>query len=314
MKFKSNGEVRVVYMGTPEISARVLSSILEAGFNVVAVVSNEDKEVGRRHELEATPVKKVALDAGIPVFQPHRIRLDHSFLDNLDFDVLVTMAYGQIVPKEVLDAPKVGAINLHGSLLPSLRGAAPIQRAIINGDKVTGVTLMKMVEAMDAGEMYDKEEVVIEDNDNYTSLANKISDCASHLIVKDLLAYANGEIKGVAQDESQVTFAKKILPEDERLPLSLPITSLLSYIRGLSETPGGYFLLDGKKLKVYKASLSSLPLSGKIGEIVKCTKGIFIQANGGILSLDEVQLEGKKRMDGKSFANGANGLLGKVLE
>ncbi len=314
MKFKKSGEVRVVYMGTPEISARVLSSILEAGFNVVAVVSNEDKEVGRKRELEATPVKKVALDAGIPVFQPHRIRLDHSFLDNLEFDVLVTMAYGQIVPKEVLDAPKIGAINLHGSLLPSLRGAAPIQRAIINGDKVTGVTLMKMVEAMDAGEMYDKEEVVIDAADNYTSLANKISDCASSLIVKDLLAYANGELKGVPQDESQVTYAKKILPEDERLPLSLPVTSLLSYIRGLSETPGGYFLLEGKKLKVYKASLSTLPLNGKLGEIVKCTKGVFVQANGGILSLDEVQLEGKKKMDGKSFANGANGLLGKVLE
>ncbi len=314
MRFNGNGEVRVVYMGTPEISARVLSSILEAGFNVIAVVSNEDKEVGRKRELEATPVKKVALDAGIPVFQPHRIRLDHSFLDDLDFDVLVTMAYGQIVPKEVLDAPKIGAINLHGSLLPSLRGAAPIQRAIMNGEKVTGVTLMKMVEAMDAGEMYDKAEVAIDEGDNYTSLAEKISECASSLIVKDLLPYANGELKGVEQDESQVTFAKKILPEDERLPLSLPVSSLLSYIRGLSKTPGGYFLLDGKKLKVYEASLSSLPLSGRLGEIVKCSKGVFVQANGGILSLEEVQLEGKKRMDGRSFANGASGLLGKVLE
>ncbi len=314
MRFNGNGEVRVVYMGTPEISAKVLTSILEAGFKVIAVVSNEDKEVGRKRELEATSVKKVALDAGIPVFQPHRIRLDHSFLDDLDFDVLVTMAYGQIVPKEVLDAPKIGAINLHGSLLPSLRGAAPIQRAIMNGDKVTGVTLMKMVEAMDAGEMYDKEEVAIDEDDNYTSLAEKISECASSLIVKDLLPYANGELKGMKQDESQVTFAKKILPEDERLPLSLPVASLLSYIRGLSKTPGGYFLLDGKKLKVYEASLSSLPLSGRLGEIVKCAKGVFDQANGGILSLDVVQLEGKKKMDGRSFANGASGLLGKVLE
>ncbi len=314
MKFGSNKEVKVVYMGTPEISARVLSSIIEAGFDVVAVISNEDKAVGRKRELEPTPVKKVALEAGIPVFQPHRIRLDHFFLDGLEFDVLVTMAYGQIVPKEVLGAPRVGAINLHGSLLPALRGAAPIQRAIMNGDKVTGVTLMEMVEAMDAGEMYDRLEVTIEDEDNYTSLASKISECASSLIVKDLLAYANGELLGVPQKESQVTYAKKILPEDERLPLSLEVTSLLSYIRGLSETPGGYFLLEGKKLKVYRASLSPLPLSGKLGEIVKCSKGVFVQGKGGILSLDEVQLEGKRRMDGKSFANGANGLLGKVLE
>ena len=313
MRFNSNSEVKVVYMGTPEISASVLTSILEAGFDVVAVVTNEDKESGRRHELEPTPVKKVALSHNIPVFQPHRIRKDHSFLDDLSFDVLVTMAYGQIVPKEVLDAPRIGAINLHGSLLPSLRGAAPIQRAIMNGDKVTGVTLMKMVEAMDAGEMYDKIEVEIAPEDNYTSLAWKISKAASALIVKDLLRYANGELPGVSQEESQVTFANKILPEDERLPLSLPISSLLCYIRGLSEAPGGYFLLDGKKLKVYKASISSLPLKGEIGEIVKCSKGIYMQVDGGILSLDDVQLEGKKRMDGKSFSNGASYLLGKVL-
>ncbi len=314
MRFESKGEMRIVYMGTPEISARVLKSIIDSGYQVVAVISNEDKEVGRKHELEPTPVKKIALEAGIPVFQPHRIRLDHAFLEELDFDVLVTMAYGQIVPKEVLDAPKIGAINLHGSLLPAYRGAAPIQRAIMNGDKVTGVTLMKMIEEMDAGVMYDKEEVVIEESDNYSSLAEKIASCASRLIVKDLLPYGNGELKGVSQNESEVTFAKKILPSDERLPLSLPITSLLSYIRGLSEVPGGYFLLEGKKLKVYKASLSLLPLQGKLGEIVKCSKGVFVQANGGILSLDEVQLEGKKRMDGKSFANGASALLGKVLE
>ena len=313
MRFQKNGDVKVVYMGTPAISASVLSSIIRAGFSVVAVISNEDKAVGRRHELEPTPVKKVALSHRIPVFQPHRIRKDHSFLDDLSFDVLVTMAYGQIVPKEVLDAPRIGAINLHGSLLPSLRGAAPIQRAIMNGDKVTGVTLMKMVEAMDAGEMYDKMEVEIAPEDNYTSLAWKISKAASALIVKDLLRYANGELPGTPQNEGQVTFANKILPEDERLPLSLPISSLLCYIRGLSETPGGYFLLDGKKLKVYKASISSLPLKGEIGEIVKCSKGIYVQVDGGILSLDDVQLEGKKRMDGKSFSNGASYLLGKVL-
>ena len=312
--FKSNSEVKVVYMGTPEISASVLLSILKAGYKVVAVVTNEDKEIGRKHELEPTPVKKIAQEWSIPVYQPHRIRKEHTFLDELDFDVLVTMAYGQIVPKEVLDAPKIGAINLHGSLLPALRGAAPIQRAIMNGDSKTGVTLMKMVEAMDAGEMYDKAEVEIAPSDNYTSLAWKISECASSLIVKDLLPYANGELVGVAQKEDEVTFANKILPEDERLPLSLPVSSLLSYIRGLSETPGGYFLLDGKKFKVYKASLSTLPLKGALGEIVKCSKGVYVQANGGIISLDDVQLEGKKRMDGKSFSNGASSLLGKVLE
>ena len=152
-------QARIVYMGTPEISAAVLESLLKNGYHVVALISNEDKEVGRKHQLENTPTKKVALSYNVPVYQPHRIRLDHEWLKDLNPDLIITFAYGQIVPQEVLDAPKKGCINLHGSLLPKLRGAAPIQRAIMNGEKTTGVTLMQMVAAMDAGLMYDKEEV-----------------------------------------------------------------------------------------------------------------------------------------------------------
>ena len=166
MKFKTNKDVRIVYMGTPEISAKVLERVLQEGFSVVGVISNEDKEVGRKRIKEPTPVKKVALEHGVPVYQPHRIRLEHDFLKKIDFDVLLTMAYGRIVPEEVLQAPCVGAVNLHGSLLPEYRGAAPIQRAIMDGKSKTGVTLMEMVKEMDAGRMYDKLEVDIAPEDN----------------------------------------------------------------------------------------------------------------------------------------------------
>ena len=227
MKFKTNKDVRIVYMGTPEISAKVLERVLQEGFSVVGVISNEDKEVGRKRIKEPTPVKKVALEYGVPVYQPHRIRLEHDFLKKIDFDVLLTMAYGQIVPEEVLQAPCVGAVNLHGSLLPEYRGAAPIQRAIMDGKSKTGVTLMEMVKEMDAGRMYDKLEVDIAPKDNYSSLQEKISFAAGELAARDLLKYANGELPGVEQNPSDVTFAAKILPENEHIPLHLPISSLL---------------------------------------------------------------------------------------
>ncbi len=303
---------RIVYMGTPEISAIVLRGLLEEGFHIVGVITNPDKPLGRKAILTPSPVKEVALAHGIPVFQPAKIRLEHDFLEGLNPDVIVTMAYGQIVPKAVLDCTKKGCINLHGSLLPALRGAAPIQRAIDEGLTRTGVTLMEMVEAMDAGRMYDKAEVTIEEKDNYSSLATKIGIAARDLIVKDLLVYLNDQLPGEPQDESLVTFAAKVKPEDEHLDFSFGRDALLNRIRALSLTPGGYALLDDHKLKILEASKAELP-SGKPGEIVKAKKGLFVSASDGVLSLDWVQLEGKKPMDGKSFVNGYRDLEGKIL-
>lgn len=314
MAFSVNNQPRIIYMGTPEISAIVLRGMIEAGFNIVALITNEDKPVGRKKELEPTPTKKVAATHHIPVYQPHRIREDNAFLKDIPCDIIVTMAYGQIVPKEVLDHPSIGCINLHGSLLPKLRGAAPIQRSIMEGDKVTGVTLMQMVDKMDAGVMYDKKEVIIEDNDNYTSLSTKIGEAAKDLIVEDLLKYANGKLPGLAQKEEEVTFAAKIKPSDEHLSLDMEATDLVNMIRGLSLTPGGYFLLEGKKLKVFGAVIDRKGEEAPIGTILSLKKGVFLQAKGAVLSLSSLQLEGKKSMDAKSFANGNQNLLGKVLE
>ncbi len=306
-------EARIVYMGTPEISAHVLRSLIEHGYNIVGLITNEDKEVGRKHILEPTPCKKVALEFGVPVFQPHRIRLEHEFLKDLKPDVIVTFAYGQIVPDEVLNCPKHGCINLHGSLLPKLRGAAPIQRAIMNGDTKTGVTLMEMVSAMDAGKMYDKEEVDILEDDTYTSLSHKISLAAEKLILRDLNPYLEGKLPGVPQDESEVTFADKIKPEHEHLPLEVSAHSFVRYAHGLSEEPGGYLLLNNEKLKIYKAKVANNNVTGKLGEIVEASKRLLIQLQDGQVEILDLQLQGKKRMDARSFLNGQRNLLGAFL-
>ena len=303
-------EARIVYMGTPEISAYVLESLLRN--HVVALISNEDKEVGRKHQLEMTPTKKVALSYGVPVYQPHRIRLDHEWLKDLNPDLIITFAYGQIVPQEVLDAPKKGCINLHGSLLPKLRGAAPIQRAIMNGEKKTGVTLMQMVAAMDAGLMYDKEEVEIEELDTYTTLQWKIVKAAETLILRDLDPYLNDRLPGLPQNEEEVTFADKIKPEEEHLNLDLPALDLIHMIHGLSETPGGYLILDEKKLKLFQAKLFDAQEKEPIGSLSRQGKKLLLQAKGGRIEILSLQAEGKKKMDAMSFLNGYRDFSGKV--
>ena len=311
MIFKEVNQPRIIYMGTPEISAYVLSSLIEHGYNVVALISNEDKEVGRKRILEATPTKKVALAHNIKVYQPKSIRKDNDFIKELEPDVIITFAYGKIVPLEVLNAPKYGCINLHGSLLPKYRGAAPMQRAIMAGEKKTGVTLMEMVEAMDAGKMFDKEEFPIEEDDNYTSICEKMEKAAEKLILKDLLPYLNGELKGIEQKEDEVAFADKIKPEEEKLDLNLPISSFINMVRGLSLTPGGYLYLDGEKVKIFSMRKINDNVNHELGEIISDKKHFIIQLNGGEAEITSLQPAGKKMMDGASFLNGSHSLLGK---
>ncbi len=305
-RFLKNEDVKVLYMGTPKMSARVLEALIQNGYTVVGLVCQEDKEVGRHKRIEKVPTKCVAEKYGIPVFQPHRIRLDYEFAKMLDFDVIVTMAYGQIIPQGLLDLSHVGNVNLHGSILPYYRGAAPIQRAIMNGEKETGITLMEMVAAMDAGETYDIEKTEIKESDTYSSLGERLSEIAASLIVKDLLLYANHELKGEKQDESKVTFANKIKPEEEHMPLSLGVTSASCYIRALSEEPGAYLLLGDKKIKIYDAKVFSKEKLGETGTLIPNKKHFLLQLSDGILELLSVQLEGKKRMDGISFLQGAH--------
>ena len=308
-------DLRVIFMGTPEISAYVFEAMILDGYKFVGLIAQPDRPVGRKNEIEKVPTKVVAEKYNIPVFQPLKIRKEYDFVKELNPDVIITLAYGQIVPQGLLDIPQFGCLNLHGSLLPKYRGAAPIQYALINNEEKTGMTLMKMVAEMDAGPMYAQKEVVIEKEDNSTSLFQKMAVAAKELILESLPLYIDGKLPEVEQDVSKVTFCPTIKPEEEKLDLSKDVKSIYGWIRGLSDHPGAYFFLDGKKLKVFKAEVINELESGEIGEIVQADKrGLVVQCKGGQLSLLELQKEGKNKMDYKSFLNGNQGLLGKKLD
>lgn len=306
---------RIVFMGTPEISASVLEGIISSGYNVVAVIAQPDRPVGRKKILMPVPTKVVAQNHNIPVYQPLKIRKEYEFVNELHPDVIITLAYGQIVPQGLLDIPPLGCLNLHGSLLPKYRGAAPIQYALMNNDKVTGMTLMKMVKEMDAGEMYAKEEVEIDPSDNSTSLFKKMGDAALRLILRELSTILEGKLVGTPQDESLVSFAPSIKPEEEKLDLNKSKEELHGYIRALSDVPGAYLYLEGLKFKIYRSEIVSDEILGEVGEIVKADKkGLHLQTKNGVLALLDVQLEGKKRMDYMSFINGHPNLLHEKLQ
>ena len=304
-------DLNLIFMGTPQISADVFEAMINDGYHFVGLVCQPDHPVGRKGIIEKCPTKLVAEKYNIPVFQPIKIRDDYSFMNNLKVDLVITLAYGQIVPQGFLDIPRLGCLNLHGSLLPKLRGASPVQTALINNEKVTGVTLMEMVKAMDAGRMYGKKEVIISDDDNSTSLFKKIGEAARDLVLELLPKYINGEIKGEEQNESEVTFCSLIKPEQEKIDLSKDIKDIYGLIRGLSDEPGAYLYLNNQKVKIFKANIANNVVNAEVGTIVEADKrGLLIQLNNGQLAILELQKEGKKRMDYRSFINGNQNLLG----
>ena len=308
-------KTRIIFMGTPEISARVLEGLILNGYQIVALIAQPDRPTGRKKVLTPVPTKVVAQKYNIPVYQPVKIRKEYEFVNELKPDLILTLAYGQIVPQGLLDIPSLGCLNLHGSLLPKYRGAAPIQYALLNNEKVTGMTLMKMVKEMDAGEMYAKEEVLIDDDDNSTSLFKKMGEAALSLSMRALPLYVQGKLPGEPQDESLVTFAPSIKPEEERIDLNKSKEEIIGQIRALSDVPGAYLYLNELKLKIYKAKVNSSDIIGEVGEIVKADKnGLHLQVKDGIIALLELQKEGKNRMDYKSFVNGNQNLLNCVLK
>ena len=307
--------LKIVFMGTPNVAAKVFEAMINDGYNFIGLIAQPDRPVGRKGILEPVPTKKVAMKYNIPTFQPLKIRNDYDFLTKLNPDIIITMAYGQIVPQAVLDIPKYGCLNLHGSILPKYRGASPIQTSLINNEKVTGVTLMEMIDKMDAGKMYAFEKVDILESDNSTILFDKIGDAAIKLILEKLPLYIDGELKGEPQIEEEATFCHMIKPEQEKLSFDMSAREIWCWIRALADEPGGYFYLDNLKLKVFKARVGLNKVNHQVGEIIESSKlGLIIQCKNGELYLDEVQLEGKKRMDYKSFINGNQNLKGKILK
>lgn len=310
----NKNDYRLVFMGTPAISAYVFQKMIEDGYHFVGLIAQSDSPIGRKGLLSKVPTKVIAEKYDIPVFQPEKIRLDYEFVKSLKPDLIVTFAYGQIIPQGLLDIPRFGCLNLHGSLLPELRGAAPIQRAIMQGKKVTGITLMEMIDKMDAGRIYAKISVEIKPEDNFTSLSTKMAEAAAKLIITKLPSYLLGELPGEVQDETKVTFANKIKPEDEKMDVNLACMDMLNYVRALSETPGAHLLLNGVKFKIYACSHYSDKKTGRVGEVMAIDKGIVVQLHDGQIALTDVQLEGRKRLKYKDFVNGQKNLIGSLLQ
>lgn len=306
-------QLRIIYMGTPELSAQILEGLIQNGYTVIAVIAQEDKPVGRKNRILPVPTKVVAERYRIPVFQPHRIRQEHAFVRELNPDLLITCAYGQIVPQEVLEIPSLGCINVHGSLLPKYRGASPIQSALMNGETETGVTIMEMIDRMDAGRMILKKSFPIEPEDTYTSLCGKIAACGLEALLEAIPGIVDGSLPWIEQKEEEATYCAKITREDEHLDASLPAKELINRIRALSETPGGYFLMDGQILKIFRAEWVS-DEDGVPGTIVRADKkALVLQTGQGRIALTELQKQGKKRMRFGDFINGERDLLHKIL-
>ena len=312
--------MRVVFMGTPGFAVGTLKALLEAGHDVAAVVTQPDKPKGRGKELLMTPVKAEAVKHDIPVFQPERVRKNEEFLEELKKlapDVIVVVAFGQLLPVSVLTLPKYGCVNVHASLLPMYRRAAPLQWVIINGEKVSGVTTMQMDKGLDTGDMLLKEEVAIEPKETYETYHDKLSVVGAQLLIKTLDGLEAGTITPVKQ-EGDTCYASMIDKSLGNLDFTRPAVELERLMRGLDPAPAAYSFLDGKLLKLFGADVvdSDKEYSAQeCGIITNITKNTFdITTGAGVLRVNEVQLEGKKRMDAASFLRGCRLTEGTALK
>lgn len=294
-------------MGTPDFAVDTLEEIIKAGHEVVLVVSQPDKAVGRSKALKYTPVKECAMEHGIYVYQPERVRSTEciEYLKGYRPDIIIVEAFGQIIPKVILDLPKYGCVNVHASLLPKYRGAAPIQWAVINGETVSGVTTMRMDEGLDTGDMILKEEVILKKDETSGSLFDRLSKAGAKLCVKTMEAIENGTAIYTPQDSSKATHTAKIHKELGSIDWSKDAIEIECLIRGLNPWPSAYTRLENKVLKIWKAKVVSAETHAAPGCIIKVEKDtIWVQSGNGILALLEVQMEGKKRMPTEAFLNG----------
>ena len=300
--------MRVVFMGTPDFAVGTLEALLEAGHEVVAVVTQPDKPKGRGKTLMPTPVKEAALARMIPVLQPKKVR-EPEFVETLRKigpDVIVVAAFGQIISKEILEMPRYGCINVHASLLPAYRGAAPIQWAVINGDKESGVTIMRMNEGLDTGDMIDKVVVPLDENETGGSLFDKLSAAGAKLCAEVLEKLETGTAVFEKQPELSTTdYAAMIDKKMGKINWERPAKEIEQLIRGLNPWPSAYTFMKGKSLKLWTASVVYEEREAVPGEIVEIGKeGILVKTGEGLLLIRELQLEGKKRMDTAAFLRG----------
>ena len=308
--------IKVIFMGTPTFAVPVLEKLIE-NTNVILVVSQPDREKDRKGNILPTPTKQLAIENNIEVYQPTKIKESYEYITSLNPDIIITCAYGQIIPEEILNCPKYGCINVHGSLLPKLRGGAPIHHAIINGDNKTGITIMYMDKKMDSGDIISQEEIEILETDILDTLYEKMSLLGANLLIKTLPSIIEGTNQRIKQDENEVTFGYNITKEEEKIDFSKKSKDIHNQIRGLSSIPGAYCYLDDKRLKIYLSELTNIKSTDKPGKITKIDKtGIFVNTTDFIIRLVDIKIEGKKRCLVKDFINGikTSDYIGKVLK
>lgn len=297
-------DIKIVFMGTPSFAVPILEALID-NYNVIMVVCQPDKEKDRKGNIIYSPCKEIALKNNIEVYQPNKIILEYQYILDKNPDIIITAAYGQIIPSEILEYPKYGCINVHGSLLPKLRGGAPVHHAIINGDKLSGVTIMYMDKKMDAGDIISQRSIEIGENTILDDLYHKLSILGRDLLLDTLPSIFNGTNDRIKQNENKVTFGFNITKEEEKIDFNDTSNNIHNKIRGLSSIPGAYAIINNKRMKIY--------LSEKTNNISKSKPGIIndINENGIIVStkdydiiLKDIKLEGKNRCNVKDFING----------
>ncbi len=310
--------MKIVYMGTPDFSVGALEAIIRAGHQVAAVVTQPDKAKGRSAQMQCSPVKECALRYGIPVFQPVRIRTPEAVreLEKYEADVFVVAAFGQILSRQILEMPRYGCINIHASLLPKYRGAAPINQCIIDGEKETGVTIMQMDAGVDTGDILTQKKVILEDKETAQTLFDKLAQAGADLIVETLPMIERGEITPVKQDESLASHVKMMDKAMGKIDWTQDAVCIERLVRGLNPWPSAYTYCKGKSVKIWSSDAltgdtDSTALPGTITAVAK--DSFDVACGRGILRIYELQLEGKKRMDAKSFLLGSQWKAGMLL-
>lgn len=316
----TNNGLNIVFMGTPDFAVRSLQALIAGGYRIAGVFTQPDRPKGRKKILTPPPVKVEAEKHGIPVFQPEKLRKPEAVetLLSLNPDLIVTAAYGQILPKAVLRAPKYGCINVHASLLPKYRGGAPVHHAVMNGETVTGVTIMFMDEGMDTGDMISKVEVPILERDTAGTMFEKLAEAGASLLVETIPRLIRGEVQAEPQDHGQATYARNLTREDEKIDWNRTSREIYNHIRGLNPWPVAYTIWEGQVLKVWEAEPpAGEPYGGSQaapGTVLELDgKGILVRTRDGAIRLVTVQPAGKKAMPAGEFVKSGKMAAGTVL-
>ena len=309
-------DIKVVFMGTPSFAVPILEKLIE-NYNVIMVVCQPDRAKDKKGNIIYPPIKELALKNNIEVYQPLKLSNEYEYIIEKNPDIIITCAYGQILPSSLLDYPKYGCINVHGSLLPRLRGGAPIHHAIINGDKETGITIMYMDKKMDAGDIISQRSIEIKNTDNLDSIYSSLSTLGSELLIETLPSIINGTNNRIKQNENEVTFGYNISKEDELINFNDSAINIFNKVRGLCSIPGASCYYNGKRLKIYEVEVTNKLSKDIPGKIVEVNKDSFVVTTKDyLIKIKDIKLEGKKRCMVSEYLNGIHdksSLLGGIL-